>query len=185
MRVFLNFIILGRGLCPPDPNPHHFSKLNFISKILKFYCANQRVSRRHKNKRWSEWATFEEYWHALKYKALLISTSTNFLQPSRNFIKQHSETVMVWKYQNADCSSKNDCVIFIYYSFRHTFVPYLTRGWYGLKHLPWLGWRKKISPRNLAYFKSSITYDVNGITLHNKHASNRHKFNHCCHWLIS
>jgi len=40
-----------------------------------------------------------------------------------NFIKQHSDTVMVWNYQNADCSlRKNYCVI--YYNFRHTFVPY-------------------------------------------------------------
>jgi len=36
MHVFLNFIILGSGLCPfPDPTPS-FSKLNFISKILNF-----------------------------------------------------------------------------------------------------------------------------------------------------
>ena len=25
-----------------------------------------------KNKHWSEWATFEEYWYTLEYKALLI-----------------------------------------------------------------------------------------------------------------
>jgi len=29
--------------------------------------------------------TFEEYWYALEYKAPLISTSTNFLQPSLIF----------------------------------------------------------------------------------------------------
>jgi len=29
----------------------------------------------HKNKHWSEWATFEEYWYQLKYKAPLISFS--------------------------------------------------------------------------------------------------------------
>jgi len=41
-----------------------------------------------------------------------------------SFIKQHSETDMVWNYQNTDCSlrEKNYCVI--YYNFRHTFVPY-------------------------------------------------------------
>jgi len=41
-----------------------------------------------------------------------------------NFIKQHSETIMVWNYQNADCGlrKKNYCVI--YYHFRHSFVPY-------------------------------------------------------------
>ena len=42
-----------------------------------------------------------------------------------NFIKQHSETVMVLNYQNADCSFKNKFVVlFIYYNFRHTFVHY-------------------------------------------------------------
>jgi len=42
-----------------------------------------------------------------------------------SFIKQHSETDMVWNYQNTDCSlrEKNYCVI--YYNFRHTFVPYI------------------------------------------------------------
>jgi len=55
--------------------------LNFISKILKFYNANQCIPTRQKNKHWREWATSEEYWYALEYKALLISTSTNFLQP--------------------------------------------------------------------------------------------------------
>jgi len=44
---------------------------------------------------------------------------------SSNFIKQHSETVIVRNYQNADCMQFNKniyCVI--YYNFRHTFVPY-------------------------------------------------------------
>ena len=40
----------------------------------------------------------------------------------RNFIKQHSKTVMVRNYQNADCS----CVI--YYNFPHAFVPYTRDG---------------------------------------------------------
>jgi len=41
-----------------------------------------------------------------------------------NFIKRHSETVMVCNYQNVDCllRKKNYCVI--YYNFQHTFVPY-------------------------------------------------------------
>jgi len=40
-----------------------------------------------------------------------------------NFIKQHSETVTVWNYENAGCSlrKKNYCVI--YYNFRHTLLP--------------------------------------------------------------
>jgi len=42
-----------------------------------------------------------------------------------NFIKQHSETVMVWNYQNADCSLKKSIYCVIYYNFRHTFVPYM------------------------------------------------------------
>ena len=50
---------------------------------IKFYNANQCLPRRHKSKHWiTEWATFEEYWYALEYKAPLISTSTSFLQPS-------------------------------------------------------------------------------------------------------
>ena len=28
-----------------------------------------------------------------------------------NFVKQHSETVMVWNYQNADCSFKNKFIV--------------------------------------------------------------------------
>jgi len=40
-----------------------------------------------------------------------------------NFTKQHSETVMVWNYQNADCSLRKKYSI-VYYNFRHTFVPY-------------------------------------------------------------
>jgi len=40
------------------------------------------------------------------------------------FIKQHSETVMVWNYQNADCSLRKEFYCIIYYNFRHTFVPY-------------------------------------------------------------
>ena len=35
-----------------------------------------------KNEHWSELATFEEYWYTLEYNAPLISTSTNFLQPT-------------------------------------------------------------------------------------------------------
>ena len=46
----------------------------------------QCIPRTHKNKQWSEWVTFEEYWYALEYKAPLISTSTNFLQSSRYVI---------------------------------------------------------------------------------------------------
>ena len=40
------------------------------------------------------------------------------------FIKQHSETVTVWNYQNADCSLRKKIYRVIYYNFRHTFVPY-------------------------------------------------------------
>ena len=72
----------GGALPPSRPTPRQFSKLSFIFENIKFYSANQCVPRRHKNKHLSEWATFEEYWYALEYEALLISRSTNFLQPS-------------------------------------------------------------------------------------------------------
>jgi len=71
------------GAFPPRPYPQHFSKLNFIFLNITFYHANQYIPRRHKNKHWTEWATVEEYWYAFAYKALFISTSSNFLQPSQ------------------------------------------------------------------------------------------------------
>ena len=40
-----------------------------------------------------------------------------------NFVKQHSETVIILNYQNADCSSKKYCVF--YYNFRQTFFRYV------------------------------------------------------------
>ena len=40
-----------------------------------------------------------------------------------NFIKQHSETVTVWNYQNADCSLRKKLLCVIYYNFRHNFAP--------------------------------------------------------------
>jgi len=39
-------------------------------------------------------------------------------------MKHHSETVMVWTYQNADCGLKKFIYCVVYYNFRHTFVPY-------------------------------------------------------------
>jgi len=41
-----------------------------------------------------------------------------------------SETVMVWNYQNADCSLKRKFYLYIFFNFRQTFVPYRcsTRG---------------------------------------------------------
>ena len=38
--------------------------------------------------------------------------------------KQRSETVMVWSYQNADCSLRKTFYRVTYHNFRHTFVPY-------------------------------------------------------------
>jgi len=59
-----------------------------------------------------------------------------------NFIQQHSETVMVWNYQNADYSLRKKIVI--YYNFRHTFVPYSVvpvLGHSGCWYAPrWGGW---------------------------------------------
>ena len=57
----------------------------------------------------------------LKYKCIFA----NKIYGS-NFIKQHLETGMIWKYQKSKMliavSKKNYCVI--YYNFRHTFVSY-------------------------------------------------------------
>jgi len=43
-----------------------------------------------------------------------------------SFIKQHSETVMVLNYQNADYSLRKKIIV-ICYNFWHTFVPYAVR----------------------------------------------------------
>jgi len=82
--MYFKFHYTGEGALPPpfpDTTPLFFD-IKFYLKYIKFYSANQCVPRRHKNKHLSEWATFEEYWYALEYEALLISRSTNFLQPS-------------------------------------------------------------------------------------------------------
>jgi len=68
-----------------------------------------------------------------------------------NFIKQHSETVMIWNYQNADCSlRKKYCVI--RYNFRHTFVPYLYRAVIfklnNIEQKSKVIWRRDASPLN-------------------------------------
>ena len=42
-----------------------------------------------------------------------------------NFVKQHSETAMVWNYQNADCILTNKFIVPFIKIFRHTFVPYV------------------------------------------------------------
>jgi len=73
---------LPPALPPPQIPPPSLFEIKSYFKNIKFYYANQCVPRRHKNKYWNKWATSEEYWYALEYKALLISTSTNFLQPS-------------------------------------------------------------------------------------------------------
>ena len=84
-------------------HPHHFSKL-FYFKNIKLYNANQCVWRRHKNKHWSEWATFEEYWYPLEYKAPLISTSTNFLQPSQIYV------MLFFYFYRATLCQRGSCV---------------------------------------------------------------------------
>ena len=40
---------------------------------------------------------------------IYFSNKSNFI----NFIKQHSETVMVWNYQNADCSLKSKFIVLL------------------------------------------------------------------------
>jgi len=80
IHVFLNFNIL---LCRlPRPHPNYYLKLNFLSKNLKFYYVNQCVPRRQKSEHWRKWASVEESWYILEYKAPLISVGTNFLQHS-------------------------------------------------------------------------------------------------------
>jgi len=51
-----------------------------------------------------------------------------------NFIKQHSETVMVWNYQNADCSLKNKFVVLPIIKSAHFSSLYVCypRSWLGL-----------------------------------------------------
>ena len=70
----------------------------------------------------------------LKYKYLFSNKTYG-----SNFIKQHSETVMVRNYQNADCSFNS----VIYYNFRHTFVPYTTV-------------RSKRMPRNVLFCSLAV-----------------------------
>jgi len=79
-----------------------------------------------------EWGTkvYRYYWHSggslgwpfpmLRYKYICIFSNKIYRS---NFIKQHSETVMVWNYENADCSFKKLIYCVVYYNFRHTFVP--------------------------------------------------------------
>ena len=56
---------------------------------------------------------------AISNAKILINFSSKTYRS--NFIKQHSETVIVWIYQNAGCSFKK--IIVIYYNFWHIFVP--------------------------------------------------------------
>jgi len=63
-----------------------------------------------------------------RFARLAISSAKTLIYFSnktygRNFIKQHTETVMVSNYQNADCSLREKFCRVIYYNFRHTFVP--------------------------------------------------------------
>jgi len=58
---------------------------------------------------------------AISYVKLLKYFSNKIC--GSNFVKRHSETVMVWNYQNAGCSLRKKLLWSI---FRHTFVPY---GW--------------------------------------------------------
>jgi len=44
-----------------------------------------------------------------------------------NFIKQRSETVMVWNWQDADRSFRDKILLFDYYNFRHTVVRFSLR----------------------------------------------------------
>jgi len=80
MHVFLNFI----SFCHlPKPHPNHFSKLNFISKILNFTMQINAYQEGTKTNT-GVMRIFEEYWYALVSK----DASTNVLQPSLEIKKQ-------------------------------------------------------------------------------------------------
>ena len=53
----------------------------------------------------------------------------------RNFIKQHSETVMARNSQNADCSLRKNIILSFYHNFRQTFVPCCSFCWTRRKQL--------------------------------------------------
>jgi len=55
-------------------------------------------------------------------KLLIYFSNKTYGSKISNFIKQHSETVMVWNYQNADCIEKKFIVSIILIF--GTFVPY-------------------------------------------------------------
>ena len=66
------------------------------------------------------WAGHFQYWNIKSFFSNKIYLS--------NFIKQHSETVMVWNYRNADCSFRKKYIYCVMYcSIRRTFVrsPFL------------------------------------------------------------
>jgi len=88
-----NFHYTVQGsLPPPQAPPALLFKMKFLFRHLKFDSANQCVPRRHKSKHWSEWASSEKSWYVLEYKAPLISTGTNFLQPSQKGQSKHDRT---------------------------------------------------------------------------------------------
>ena len=63
-----------------------------------------------------------------RFPGLAISSAKILLYFSNkmyasNFIKQHSETVMVWNYQNADCSLRKKIYCVISFIIPHTFIP--------------------------------------------------------------
>ena len=57
-----------------------------------------------------------------RFTELVISSAKNKIYWS-SFIKHHSETVMVWNYQNTVCNLRKKFLCVIYYNFWHTFVP--------------------------------------------------------------
>jgi len=63
--------------------------------------------------------------HSARSLRLAISSAEIWIHFSNkiygsNFIKQHSDTVMIWNYQNADCSLENWICCVVYNNFRHT-----------------------------------------------------------------
>jgi len=69
----LKFHYTGEGALPPlQTLPPLLFEIKFLYINLKLYSANQCMPRRHKSKHRNEWASFEESWYVLEYRAPLI-----------------------------------------------------------------------------------------------------------------
>jgi len=79
----LKFHYAGQEAVPPlQTLPPLLFEIKFLYINLKLYSANQCMPRRHKSKHRNEWASFEDSWYVLEYRAPFDSIGTNFVQPS-------------------------------------------------------------------------------------------------------